>query len=167
MIRKESKSLTMQLVWWRNDDAAAVFAHDDFLVHADFHLALVGDFAEAATAGIAVDGDDGETVAGALADALVGGDVCVVSCKPGLGGAAMPSKMLSIMSAGRAVVASFDQGELTYILEQNNCGAYAPAGDVKEFAELIRNMEGNREVCQKMGENARKLILQKFTKEVV
>lgn len=94
------------------------------------------------------------------------GDVCVVSCKPGLGGAAMPSKMLSIMSAGRAVVASFDQGELTYILEQNHCGAYAPAGDVKAFAELIRNMECNREVCQKMGENARKLILQKFTKEV-
>lgn len=94
------------------------------------------------------------------------GDVCVVSCKPGLGGAAMPSKMLSIMSAGRAVVASFDQGELTYILEQNNCGAYAPAGDVKAFAELIRNMECNREVCQKMGENARQLILQKFTREV-
>lgn len=92
------------------------------------------------------------------------GDVCVVSCKPGLGGAAMPSKMLSIMSAGRAVVASFDKGELTYILEQNKCGMYAPAGDVKAFAELIRQMADNREECQKMGENARQLILKKFTK---
>lgn len=92
------------------------------------------------------------------------GDVCVVSCKPGLGGAAMPSKMLSIMSAGRAVVASFDKGELTYILEQNKCGMYAPAGDVKDFAELIRQMADNREECQKMGENARQLILKKFTK---
>ena len=92
------------------------------------------------------------------------GDVCVVSCKPGLGGAAMPSKMLSIMSAGRAVVASFDQGELTYILEQNKCGAYAPAGDVKAFADLIQSMADNREECRKMGENARQLILQKFTK---
>lgn len=92
------------------------------------------------------------------------GDVCVVSCKPGLGGAAMPSKMLSIMSASRAVVASFDQGELTYILEQNKCGAYAPAGDVKAFAELIQSMADNREKCRMMGENARKLILKKFTK---
>lgn len=92
------------------------------------------------------------------------GDVCVVSCKPGLGGAAMPSKMLSIMSAGRAVVASFDQGELTYILEENKCGAYAPAGDVKAFAELIQRMADNREECRQMGENARELILKKFTK---
>ena len=92
------------------------------------------------------------------------GDVCVVSCKPGLGGAAMPSKMLSIMSAGRAVVASFDEGELTYILERNKCGAYAPAGDVKAFADLIQSMADHREECRKMGENARQLILKKFTK---
>ena len=92
------------------------------------------------------------------------GVVCVVSCKPGLGGAAMPSKMLSIMSAGRAVVASFDQGELTYILEQNKCGAYAPAGDVKAFADLIQSMADNPEECRQMGENARELILKKFTK---
>lgn len=92
------------------------------------------------------------------------GDVCVVSCKPGLGGAAMPSKMLSIMSAGRAVVASFDKGELTYILENHNCGMYAPAGDATAFAELIKHLSQNVDECKMMGGNARKLILQKFTK---
>lgn len=92
------------------------------------------------------------------------GDVCVVSCKPGLGGAAMPSKMLSIMSAGRAVVASFDKGELTYILENHKCGMYAPAGDADAFAGLIKHLAQNREECKTMGDNARKLILQKFTK---
>lgn len=92
------------------------------------------------------------------------GDVCVVSCKPGLGGAAMPSKMLSIMSAGRAVVASFDKGELTYILENYDCGMCAPAGDAVAFAELIKHLSQNRGECKTMGENARKLILQKFTK---
>ena len=92
------------------------------------------------------------------------GDVCVVSCKPGLGGAAMPSKMLSIMSAGRAVVASFDKGELTYILENHKCGMFAPAGDAPAFAELIKHLSQNVDECKMMGENARKLILQKFTK---
>ena len=92
------------------------------------------------------------------------GDVCVVSCKPGLGGAAMPSKMLSIMSAGRAVVASFDKGELTYILENHKCGMYAPAGDADAFAGLIKHLAQNVDECKMMGENARKLILQKFTK---
>lgn len=93
------------------------------------------------------------------------GEVCVVSCKPGLGSAAMPSKMLSIMSSGRAVVASFDKGELTYILDKYNCGMYAPAGDADAFAGLIKHLSQNRDECKGMGENARKLILQKFSKE--
>lgn len=45
------------------------------------------------------------------------GHVCIVACKPGLGGAAMPSKTWSIMSSGRAVLANFDEGELKEILE--------------------------------------------------
>ena len=76
----------------------------------------------------------------------------------------MPSKMLSIMSAGRAVGASFDKGELTYILENYKCGMYAPAGDASAFAELIMHLSQNRDKCKAMGDNARKLILQKFTK---
>lgn len=92
------------------------------------------------------------------------GDVCVVSCKPGLGGAAMPSKMLSIMSAGRAVVASFDEGELTYILKNLNCGMYALAGDVQAFVKIVRTMASDRRACEEMGKNARKLILNRFTR---
>lgn len=93
------------------------------------------------------------------------GDVCVVSCKPGLGGAAMPSKLLSIMSAGRAVVASFDEGELTYILDHYKCGKSAPAGDVQTFVEVIRSMAADRKTCEEMGQNARKLIMEQFTRE--
>ena len=58
--------------------AAAVFANDDFFVHFDFALTLGRYFAEAAAAGIAVDGDDGKAVAGLLADAFVGGEVMFV-----------------------------------------------------------------------------------------
>ena len=93
------------------------------------------------------------------------GDVCVVSCKPGLGGAAMPSKILSIMSAGRAVVASFDEGELTYILDKYKCGQHAPAGDVNAFVKVLRTISDNHEKCEEMGRNARNLILERFTRE--
>ena len=54
-----------------------MFAHYDFLVHLDFGLALRRDLAETTTAGVAVDGDDGEAVTGSLADAFVGGQVVV------------------------------------------------------------------------------------------
>ena len=94
------------------------------------------------------------------------GNICIVSCKPGLGGSAMPSKTMSILSAGRPVLASFDEGELTSILEQNHCGISVKAGDVKAFVKEVKKLALNPEKCDVMGKNGRELILQKFTREV-
>lgn len=94
------------------------------------------------------------------------GDACIVSCKEGLGGSAMPSKSWSIMSCGRPVVASFDEGELKEILENNNCGVFSHAGNVKEFVAAIKQLATNRGKCEEMGRNARQFILDNLTKEV-
>ena len=94
------------------------------------------------------------------------GDACIVSCKEGLGGSAMPSKSWSIMSCGRPVVASFDEGELKEILENNNCGVFSHAGNVKEFVAAIKQLATKREQCEEMGKNARQFILDNLTKEV-
>ena len=94
------------------------------------------------------------------------GDVCVVCCKAGLGGAAMPSKTWSIMSSGRPVLANFDEGELKEILEQNQCGVFSHAGNVDEFVEAIRQLAASPERCEEMGKNAREFILNNLTKEV-
>lgn len=51
-------------------DTATIFAHNHFLVHLDFDLLLRGNAVEAATAGVTVDDDDAETIAGILADTL-------------------------------------------------------------------------------------------------
>ena len=94
------------------------------------------------------------------------GDACVVSCKAGLGGSAMPSKSWSIMSCGRPVVASFDEGELKEILETNRCGVFSHAGKVQEFVDAIKALQENPERCKEMGGNARQFILNNLTKEV-
>ena len=94
------------------------------------------------------------------------GDACIVSCKEGLGGSAMPSKSWSIMSCGRPVVASFDEGELKEILEKNNCGVFSHAGNVKEFVAAIKKLSANKDKCEEMGKNAREFILENLTKEV-
>lgn len=94
------------------------------------------------------------------------GDACIVSCKEGLGGSAMPSKSWSIMSCERPIVASFDEGELKEILENNNCGVFSHAGNVKEFVAAIKQLATNREKCEEMGRNARQFILDNLTKEV-
>jgi len=94
------------------------------------------------------------------------GDACIVSCKEGLGGSAMPSKSWSIMSCGRPVVASFDEGELKEILENNNCGVFSHAGNVQEFVTAIKRLAENPTRCIEMGKNAREFILNNLTKEV-
>ena len=94
------------------------------------------------------------------------GDACIVSCKAGLGGSAMPSKTWSIMSCGRPVIANFDEGELKDILEDNDCGVFSHAGDVQEFVDAIKVLADNHARCEEMGRNARQFILDNLTKEV-
>lgn len=94
------------------------------------------------------------------------GDACIVSCKKGLGGSAMPSKTWTIMSCGRPVIASFDEGELKEILEKNNCGVFTHAGNVQEFVAGIKSLVADPSLCEKMGKNARQFILDNLTKEV-
>lgn len=98
------------------------------------------------------------------------GHVCIVACKPGLGGAAMPSKTWSIMSAGSAVLANFDEGELKDILEgtpsSSPLGLYTKAGDLEAFKSAILHLYNHPDLCRQYGENGRKFVLTHLTKEV-
>lgn len=94
------------------------------------------------------------------------GDVCIVACKPGLGGAAMPSKTWSIMSSGSAVLANFDEGELKTIIESNNCGVFTKAGDLDGFVAAIEELSQNPAKCKEMGRNGREFIMNNLTKKI-
>ena len=94
------------------------------------------------------------------------GDVCVVSCNPGLGGSAMPSKTWNIMSCGRPVIANFDEGDLKNIIETNGCGIFTPAGNVTGFINAIKDLSTNSEKCRIMGQNSRNYILANLTKSI-
>lgn len=92
------------------------------------------------------------------------GDVCLVSCKEGLGGSAMPSKTWSILSCGRPVLANFDEGELQMILTKNQLGVFTKAGDLEGFVEAISQLAAEPEKCEKMGARGRQFILDNLTK---
>lgn len=103
------------------------------------------------------------------------GHACIVACKPGLGGAAMPSKTWSIMSSGRAVLANFDEGELKEIVEggpstgsgiAKPCGVFTKAGDLEGFVAAIEELSKHPERCAEMGRNGRQFILENLTREV-
>lgn len=93
------------------------------------------------------------------------GDVCLVSCKEGLGGSAMPSKTWSILSCGRPVLANFDEGELQMILTKNDLGVFTKAGDLEDFVKAIDELASNPEKCAEMGARGRKFIIENLTKD--
>ena len=67
------------------------------------------------------------------------GDIGLVISKPGIGGSSVPSKMWSIMAAGRPVLASFDKNSaLVNLIEDNNIGIAVDADDRKNFIDGIK-----------------------------
>lgn len=78
----------------------------------------------------------------------------------------MPSKTWSIMSAGRAVIANFDEGELKNIIEDNNCGIFTKAGDKEAFKNAILELYHNQEKAVQLGKNGRQFIMENLTREI-
>lgn len=94
------------------------------------------------------------------------GDVCLVCCKEGLGGSAMPSKTWSILSSGRPVLANFDEGELQMILTKNELGVFTKAGDLDGFVEAIEGLASEPQKCAAMGARGRQFVMGNLTREV-
>lgn len=94
------------------------------------------------------------------------GDVCVVACKEGLGGSAMPSKTWTIMSCGKAVLANFDEGELKHIIEDKECGIFTNAGDTDSFVRAIKELKESSDKCENMGNNGRRFVVENLNKDI-
>lgn len=94
------------------------------------------------------------------------GDVSLVISKPGVGANSVPSKTWSIMSASRPVLANFDENELKTIIEKNNCGIFTKAGDKVAFTDAILKLYNDRKICEEMGKNGRKFVMDNLTKAV-
>lgn len=95
------------------------------------------------------------------------GDASFVTCKKGIGIGAFPSKTVSILATGTPVIASFDaDSDLHRILKENEAGVCADAEDVQGAIDAILTLYNNRALCQRYGENARRLACEQFSKDV-
>lgn len=70
------------------------------------------------------------------------------------------------MACGRPVIASFDEGELKDIVEKNDCGSFAHAGNADELVKAIKELAQDHARCSEMGKNARKFVMDNLTKEI-
>jgi len=98
-----------------------------------------------------------------IPDSLAGCDVSLVSIADGIEGISFPSKLYSSLAMGKPILAVCEaESQLRRLVEDNDAGAWAPAGDAEQTAQTIRGMMKEPEVCTRQGQHARQLFESRF-----
>ncbi len=86
-------------------------------------------------------------------------DVSLATLRKEVGIPVVPSKILSIMSAGIPVIGTMNlDGDGPELIRKAQSGFVVPAGDYKQLAQKILELYNNRELAQKLGRNGRKYV---------
>lgn len=82
-------------------------------------------------------------------------DLFVISLNAGLAGFIVPSKLYSILAAGKPYVAAMEEeSEVGAITRQHNCGLLAPPGDAGALADRFRILYRDRALLGHLAVNA-------------
>ncbi|MFW6137084.1 MAG: glycosyltransferase family 4 protein [Candidatus Aminicenantaceae bacterium] len=103
-----------------------------------------------------------------LPEMLASADVLLVPLDPTKTQLSVPSKLYNYMSAGRAVLGlTGDDSEVADILRKSGGGWNVGPDDVEGMKAAFQNLMRNPEKCREKGENARRYIIQNYSKDVV
>lgn len=76
----------------------------------------------------------------------------------------VPSKILSIMAAGRPLLASMPlDGDAPKLIEKADCGICIEPGNPQALAEKILYLHDNREMCERFERNGRKYVVENLS----
>jgi colanic acid biosynthesis glycosyl transferase WcaI len=95
-------------------------------------------------------------------------DVCLVPLKGGTAQETFPSKIYTIMAAGRAAITAADMdSELTWVIKESGCGwAVPPDGDVALADAIERAYQHRRELAE-MGQRGRRYVVENHSRPVI
>jgi colanic acid biosynthesis glycosyl transferase WcaI len=94
-----------------------------------------------------------------LADLLATGDVHLVLLKRGLAKASVPSKLYSILAAGRPVLAAVDEGtEVARTVAAAGAGVAVPPDDTDAFCAALDRLLDDPGGARAMGERGRRFV---------
>jgi glycosyltransferase involved in cell wall biosynthesis len=89
---------------------------------------------------------------------MAAGDVHIVTVKRGLEGVVVPSKLFSILAAGRPVLAvAPDECDAVRIVREAQCGLTADPDDPATVAAALRELSSDRARLAEMGRRAREM----------
>jgi colanic acid biosynthesis glycosyl transferase WcaI len=87
-------------------------------------------------------------------------DICLVPLKRGTAQETFPSKIYTIMAAGRPVVASADpDSELAWVVQEADCGWAVPPDDPVSLAVALEEAYHDRSELTKRGQNGRSYVM--------
>ena len=94
------------------------------------------------------------------------GDVGLVIGKAGTSKNGFPSKTWSIMAAGQAMIACFDEdSELSGFVREGNCGIAVAPDSPELLAEAVMRFYSDRNKCRETGKSAREYVTKNFGRE--
>lgn len=101
-------------------------------------------------------------------DLLASADACLITMETGIDGTCVPSKLYSIMAAGKAVLGIVAEGsEVAQTLAEANCGVRVPQEDRQALKQTILELRANPDRVREMGLNARDVFLTEYAMERV
>jgi colanic acid biosynthesis glycosyl transferase WcaI len=95
-------------------------------------------------------------------------DLCLVPMKAGTARDTFPSKVYTIMAAGRGVVASAEPDtELAWVVEQAGCGWVIPPEDAAALSDAVQYAYAHREELLDRGARGRTYVVAHHSREAI
>jgi colanic acid biosynthesis glycosyl transferase WcaI len=97
---------------------------------------------------------------------LAAADLGLVSLSAGAHAASFPSKTLNILASGRPILAiTPPDSEITHLVCGFDCGVAISPGNPADLAQTILELRSNGEVLFSLGNNGRKLLEEKYSRQ--
>ncbi|MFC1574966.1 glycosyltransferase family 4 protein, partial [Gemmatimonadota bacterium] len=93
-------------------------------------------------------------------------DLCLVPLKKGFSEDSVPSKLLTIMASGRAVLASVEAGsETAKLVRESQCGLVVQPEDSAGLADAIMTLFRQRDSLAEMGRRGQQVVVGRYSKD--
>ncbi len=100
-----------------------------------------------------------------MKEALAAADACLAILKPiEMYKTTYPNKVFDYMAAGRAIILAID-GVIREVVVSANAGIPIPPGDPQALSAAIQALASDPSKCARLGQNGRKTIEEKFSRE--
>jgi colanic acid biosynthesis glycosyl transferase WcaI len=99
-------------------------------------------------------------------EVLAASDVCLVTLRQEMKTPVVPSKIMSIMAAGRPILASLPlESDAPQLIREARCGLCLPPGDTQAMAQAIARLGADQTLRQNMGAEGRRFAVKHFSLE--